>query len=134
MRDDAEARQVVDGTMTALALRERPCAYIPDDDAMRCPWCGHLPTNEGADVFYLFSDALGIAWARIGRVKVAEGEEGEDDGRRLLIGEDELMDEAWSDVRLVCPSPGCGKSFTTPEELDFASIPDFEDRSPDRTL
>jgi hypothetical protein len=95
---------------------------------MRCPWCNHLPTNQGIDSFWVLSDAHGVARARIGRVRVEEDREGEDDGRRLLIGEDELHDEAWSDFRLECPNPRCGKTFTVPEELDFESVDDDDDR------
>ncbi|MFI5302790.1 MAG: hypothetical protein ACHREM_32270 [Polyangiales bacterium] len=61
MRDDAEARQLVDSTMTAFALPERPRAYVCDDDAMRCPWCNHLPTNQGIDAFWVLSDAHVVA-------------------------------------------------------------------------
>jgi hypothetical protein len=83
---------------------------------MRCPWCDHLPTNDGFDTFWLDSDMRVFARARVGRAR-------EGDDLRLLFGDQDMDTDSEADLRLQCPNPTCHRTFVPPKELDFDSDP-----------
>jgi hypothetical protein len=125
-RDDREARVAAEPELARFALRERPSAYLPaDTGAMRCPWCGHLPSNEDIDTFWLLSDAECFERARVGRTSREQAEEDEGEPRLVLLhGPISLDEDTCDELRLRCPNPACWKTFEIPDELDFYADPD----------
>jgi hypothetical protein len=123
LRDDMAARQVAQGALASFALRERPSPHLPPDGAMRCPWCGHLPSNVDIDTFWMFAEGTAVCRARVGRLDRHPEDEEQDDGLWLLEGEQSFDDEPIGDIRLWCPNPSCGKTFSPPD-VDFESDPE----------
>jgi hypothetical protein len=114
--DDTQARRAAEVAFAPYALRERPEGRLADTGLMRCPWCDHLPSNQSIDTFWFLADVVSNARSRVGVACEA-------DGQRLLNGEEFIDVDSHDDLRLLCPSPACGKTFAIPEELEFDQDP-----------
>lgn len=121
-KDDPAARVAAEPELARFALRERPSARVLlDTAAMRCPWCDHLPSNEGFDTFWMLSAGDCYARARVGRVGAARADPSEEE-LKLLLGDTKPDEDGCDELRLQCPNPACLKTFSLPD-LDFDRDP-----------
>ncbi len=110
---DEDARDAAQGTLAAFSLPPRPLAKPSEGGAVRCPWCGHLPSSE--DELFLHSEAEDLyTKVRFGLDPAA--------GAVVLLGREEPLALNQSDSFLRCPE--CLRTFELHDEFRHIYVDD----------